>query len=160
MLSWANGWDLNPDNYIVTTTSFAITEGSVLEWDVMPSNNQYCAEHYGIVYSTDGEFFSTIWEETLTSFTEYEHRTLELDYIAGQTVYIGFRHYMCSANEAVCIDNIALSLGDGSTVDPEEPVEGEVVIGNGTGSTYNAPFANYNYWSWVETISSKSLLIL
>ncbi len=154
--SWSSGGALTPDNYIVTTATFAITEGSVLEWDVLPSSTQYYEEHYGVVYSTDGEFFYTIWEETLTSFYEYEHRTLELDYIAGQTVYIGFRHYMCSDNDAVCIDNIALSLGEGSTVDPEEPVEGEVVIGNGTGSTYNAPFANYNYWSWVETIYPAS----
>ena len=154
--SWVGGSGINPDNYIVTTATFAITEGSVLEWDVLPNNYQFCEEHYGVVYSTDGEFFYTIWEETLTSSYEYEHRTLELDYIAGQTVYIGFRHYMCSDNDAVCIDNIALSLGDGSTTDPEVPVEGEVVIGNGTGSTYNAPFANYNYWSWVETIYPAS----
>ncbi len=154
--SYTSGGAATPDNYIVTTTTYNITEGSVLSWFVMPSNNYFCADHYGVVYSTDGETFQTIWEETLTSFYSFEPRTLELDYIAGQTVYIGFRHYMCSDNEAVCIDNIALSLGGSSTTDPEEPVEGEVVIGNGTNSTYNAPFGNYNYWSWVETIYPAS----
>ena len=123
--SWATN-ALNPDNYIVTTTPFSIVEGSVLEWFVITNYNYY-DEHYGVVYSTDGENFTVLWEETMIATEEYLHKTLNLDEIAGQTVYIGFRHFNCTDNDAICIDNVALTLGGNNDDDDddEEIAEGD-----------------------------------
>ena len=47
----------------------------------------------------------------MTSFKDFEQRTLELGEYAGPNVYIGFRHYNCNGSIAtgVLIDDVELS---------------------------------------------------
>ena len=121
------GAALYPDNYVVTTTAYDISEGSELKWLVKPqdASSGYCNDHYAVVGSTDGISFLEIWEETLTPSYNFEERTVSLDYFAGQTVYIGFRHYMCNGSNAtgVLVDNVELTSG--TTEEPETPVDPE-----------------------------------
>ncbi|MBO5854667.1 MAG: choice-of-anchor J domain-containing protein, partial [Bacteroidales bacterium] len=120
----SNNEELNPDNYIVTTELYKITEKSVLGWLVMPSDDEYYEDHYAVVISTDNETFDVIWEETLTSFNDFEQRVLNLNEYAGQNIYIGFRHYNCNGSTAagVLIDDVELSAIYNVTanVNPEE----------------------------------------
>ncbi|MBO5810974.1 MAG: choice-of-anchor J domain-containing protein [Bacteroidales bacterium] len=120
----SNNEELDPDNYIVTTELYKITEKSVLGWLVMPSDDEYYEDHYAVVISTDNETFDVIWEETLTSFNDFEQRVLNLNEYAGQNIYIGFRHYNCNGSTAagVLIDDVELSAIYNVTanVNPEE----------------------------------------
>ncbi|MBO5847798.1 MAG: choice-of-anchor J domain-containing protein, partial [Bacteroidales bacterium] len=157
----SNGEELYPDNYIVTTELYRITETSVFEWEVKPSNNEYFEEHYAVVFSTDNETFDIIWEETLTSFNDFEQRALNLSEYAGQKVYIGFRHYDCdgSTAEGLMIDNVELSVDKyeffeiTANVNPEEAgtVSGAGGYLFGETSTLTA-IANYGYQfaNWTE----------
>ena len=157
----SNGEVLYPDNIIVTTELYRITETSVFEWDVKPSNNEFFEEHYAVVFSTDNETFDIIWEETLTSFNVFEQRVLSLSEYAGQKVYIGFRHYDCdgSTAEGLMIDNVELSVDKyeffeiTANVNPEEAgtVDGAGGYLYGETATLTA-IANYGYQfaNWTE----------
>ncbi len=159
----SNDEELNPDNYIVTTELYNITETSAFEWFVVPSAEDYYEDHYAVVISTDNETFDIIWEETLTSFNDFEQRVINLSMYAGQNIYIGFRHYDSNGStvEGVLIDNVELSVDKyeffeiTAVANPEEAgtVSG-ISVGQylyGETATLNAT-ANDGYYfvSWTE----------
>ena len=114
---------LTPDNYLVTAKKYLITDNSVLRYVVSAENKMFAEEHYGIAISTKSNYnkadFRTIWEETLpkndesTTFhgTWYE-RTVDLSEYAGQEVYIAFRHFNCTDQFWINIDNVELTTAE------------------------------------------------
>ena len=103
---------LYPDNYIITTEKYTISENTVLSWDAKSADlsNLYNKEHYAVVISDDKTEWDIVWEETI-NYTEFNHIMVSLDKYAGQEVYIGFRHYDCNGDNAtgLIIDNILLA---------------------------------------------------
>ena len=156
------GSALYPDNIIVTTSAYELPANSVLTWKARPTDAAYCNEHYAVVVSTDNETFTNVWEETLIATTNFTEKTLDLSSYAGQTVYVGFRHFNCNGSNATAliIDDVVLAGASDSEQpeqpeqpeDPETPATNELVVGNGTYGTSVAPFRNTYYNSWVETI--------
>ena len=103
---------LTPDNYIVTSEKYPITKKSVLSWDAKSSDlsTYYNKEHYAVVVSTDKKTWDIVWETTI-NYTDYKHEMVSLAQYEGQEVYVGFRHYNCSGEDATAlvIDNIVLA---------------------------------------------------
>ncbi len=111
---------LNPDNYLVTTKKYHITENSRLRFNVSAENKLYSQEHYGIAISTKSNYntadFTTIWEETLpkdesstTFHGVWYEKTVDLSKYAGQDVYVAFRHFNCTDQFWINIDNVELT---------------------------------------------------
>ena len=104
--------NLTPDNYIVTASKYPISKKSVLSWDAKSSDLStfYNKEHYAVVVSTDKKEWDIVWETTI-NYTDYKHEMVSLAQYEGQEVYVGFRHYNCSGEDATAlvIDNIVLA---------------------------------------------------
>ena len=112
---------LHPDNYLVTNYKYTITEGSTLTYAVCGQSYTYFEEHYGVAVSTtngtDATAFTTIFEETLergeveqgSIQTQWFERTIDLSDYAGQAIYIAFRHFNCSDQWWINLDNVELS---------------------------------------------------
>ena len=116
---------LHPDNYLVSPLTF-LAENSVLSFWVAAQSAPYPNEHYGVAISTGSNVnpadFTTIWEETLTAKGlrdeaqhraqgQYYHKTIDLSAYAGENVYIAFRHFNCTDQFFICLDDIELTGG-------------------------------------------------
>ena len=136
------GMTLTPDNYLVTEKKYAITKNSQLSFLVCALDPEYCAEHYGVAITmadnATAEDFFTIFEETIineklsewdgtTPQTEWVLRTVDLSKYAGEEVYIAIRHFNCSDQFIINVDDIALTSGAKSTRSEKE-VEGVMVF--------------------------------
>lgn len=111
---------LTPDNYLTTIKKYHITENSKLNFNVSAEKKKYSQEHYGIAISTNTNYnvgdFKTIFEETLpdddnsSSFHgQWYSRTVDLSEYAGQDVYIAFRHFNCTNQFWINIDDVKLT---------------------------------------------------
>ena len=113
-ISYATGV-LTPDNFIVTTSKYAITSTSTFSVDVSPMNYQYVYDKYGVVVSEDNESWTVVYSEGFDENSEqgYVTRTIDLSAYAGKEIYIGLRHYDCDGNNGtgVLADNLVLSDG-------------------------------------------------
>ena len=114
---------LTPDNYLITAKKYQITENSILRFKVSAENKNFPEEHYGIAISTKSNYnvadFETIWEETLpkddnssTIHGTWYDKTVDLSKYAGQEVYIAFRHFNCTNQFWINIDNVELTTED------------------------------------------------
>lgn len=110
---------LTPDNYLSTSKKYLITENSRLHFNVSAENKVLAEEHYGVAISTKSNYnvndFNTIWEETLSEDNAtsghgtWYSRTVDLSAYAGQEVYIAFRHFNCTDQSWINIDNVELT---------------------------------------------------
>ncbi|MBR4156329.1 MAG: choice-of-anchor J domain-containing protein [Bacteroidales bacterium] len=107
---------LYPDNYIVTQGCYTITENSALSFHAIPLDTYYSDEHYGVAVSADGVNFTTIWEHTVqyNEVAEWQYKTVDLSAYAGRNMYIALRHFDCTNEYAICIDNVQLTPGRGT----------------------------------------------
>ncbi len=114
---------LKPDNYLSTAKKYHITENSILRFRVSAENKACPEEHYGVAISTNSNHkvadFATIWEETLpkddnssTNHGTWYERTVDLSKYAGQDVYIAFRHFNCTNQFWINIDNVELTTAE------------------------------------------------
>ncbi len=112
---------LKPDNYMITTEKYLITEDSELSYYVCAQDVTAPAEHYAVMVSTtdtDVNSFVTVLEETLArgaSATRdsraqgsWYKRTINLKDFAGQEIYVAFRHFNTVGQFYIDVDNIAL----------------------------------------------------
>lgn len=117
------GIPYTPDNYIVTP-KLPIVGNTVLSFMACSADAASCQEHFGVAVSTTGNTndadFTTLAEWTImpdklnqTPWLEY---TVDLSAYAGQEVYIGFRHFGCTNQYALAVDDIRLTY---NTVDLE-----------------------------------------
>ena len=125
-------YPVTPDNYLVTEKKYAITKGSQLSFVVCAQDPSCPAEHYGVaitmVDNASAEDFVTIWEETIdsddldfeTPQTDWVLRTIDLSKYAGEEIYIAFRHFNCTDQYILDIDDISLSSGEKSTRNEKE----------------------------------------
>ncbi|MBQ8222001.1 MAG: choice-of-anchor J domain-containing protein [Bacteroidales bacterium] len=104
---------LTPNNYIFTKGLYTITENTTLSFDAIPLDSYFYSEYYGVVVSSDGENFITVWEHQCTwdDAADWTHKTIDLSEYAGHNMYVGLRHFNCSNEYAIVIDNLELSNG-------------------------------------------------
>jgi|GEM_PF-1438862 len=100
----------NPDNYLITP-QIALTDNlCLLQFDIAAWSENFHAEKYSVLISTTGasiEDFTSIYTETISSFGD-RTITLILDEYIGETIYIAFRHWDCSNQKALVLDNVTV----------------------------------------------------
>lgn len=122
--SGIEAWGLHPDNYMVTPEKYLITENSQLTFVVCAQDPGFPEEHYGVAISmlsnTNAADFTTIWEETIedddpdvnTPQTDWKLKTVDLSAYAGEEVYIALRHFNCTDQYMICVDDVELVSGE------------------------------------------------
>ena len=123
--SYINGIGvLTPDNYIVSPQLTFNSLSSVSFWACARDAN-YAADHFGVAVSTmsntDPADFTIIEEWTMTAKSEkalgyWYQFTVDLSQLAGQMGYVALRHFNCSDQYYIMVDEITLF-----EVDPVEP---------------------------------------
>ena len=118
--------EYTPQNYVVTTDSYAITETSELSWWMGNESVYYdpTGDAYQVVISEDGTTFTPIWSGDGAGANE---NTISLAEYAGKTLYLGFYHYIPGSwgDGEIRLDNIVLTAGEGGGEEPTpepEPV--------------------------------------
>ncbi len=102
---------LTPNNYLVTPALLPVTGDSFTYW-VAPQDPAYPADKYAVYVSTSGnkeaDFTTQIFVETLTTPDSiWVYRAFSLDAYNGQMIYIAFRHYECTDNFMMKIDDVS-----------------------------------------------------
>lgn len=117
-------WDidpLTPDNFLITP-KIAVNDADLkLHYWAATQDISYPLEHYSVMISTTGTEpvdFSEIFNETLSD-TVFNSRTISLEPYNGQEVYIAFRHWNCTDNFEMKLDDISIDLSSGID-DPKE----------------------------------------
>ncbi|WP_242095159.1 T9SS-dependent choice-of-anchor J family protein [Aestuariivivens sediminicola] len=146
------GTALTPDNWIISNAINLPSSGSLtLTWKVRATYWQYDAENYS-VYVANGNSISDFTSSSVV-FTEnlegsdasgvFANRNLNVSSLAGQTVYVAFRHYGVTDQFEIDIDDFAVTDGGsngGPTCNQQSknfPVSDNTLSysGSGTGET-------------------------
>ena len=106
-------YNITPDNYIITNESYAITENSKLTYLVTSS----WTEHYAVVIIENG-VETIVFEEDVK--VQKATKEVDLSEYAGKLVQIALRHYNCTGQFVLYIDN--LQLTDGNITSSVEPL--------------------------------------
>ena len=110
---------LTPDNFLTTSAPIDLTSASatnlVLSYVVgnyrtAPKNE----EHYAVYLTTsnnpnDIASATPVFEETIGMEQVLEARTIDASAYAGQNVYLTFRHFNCTAEYVLIIDNVSIA---------------------------------------------------
>ena len=105
---------LTPDNWLISP-AITLPENSQLNFYVKPFDPGFPDDHYGVFISTVGNTvgdfnpLSPIYSETLQAPDTWKKRTIDLSAYAGQTVYIAFRHYDCTDQNVMFLDDISIT---------------------------------------------------
>ena len=125
---------LYPDNYLVSPQ---VSLDGIFSFWARAQDDRYPAEHFGVAVSTtsntDASAFTTIQEWTMTAKssgakatpgatrgdnrgigTWYQY-TVDLSAYAGQMGYVAIRHFNCSDQFFINVDDIYMGFGTGST---------------------------------------------
>ena len=154
---------LTPDNWLVSP-QFAIPSGSNYEvtWSATAQDQSWPAEHYGIFISTTGNTntsdFTMIDEWTLSAGTF--NPVIDLSTYAGQNIYIALRHFNCTDQFRLSIDDFTVREQAGANqvtinVTQNNPAYGTVtgagIYNIGDSVTVTAtPAASYTFSKWVD----------
>jgi hypothetical protein len=131
--SWDSTGPLTPDNLMTFTNPIIIPTGSPsLSFRIGANEPVDFQENYA-VYVTTSNVPNTIVaqtpviQETLTVGSSTSIRTINLNAFAGQSVYLSFRHYNCTNQNYLLLDDITIK----NTV----PVDGQAVQVNVNAAT-------------------------
>ena len=121
---------LTPDNYLYTPQRYAVSNGASISFYVCAQDANWAAEHYGVAVATTSgtptaSDFVTIWEETLTAKARAKGKTrgtneqgtwylktIDLSAYAGQSIWIAIRHFNCTDQFMINVDDITISIGN------------------------------------------------
>lgn len=117
--SWANNVVYTPNNFLVSPAidlTAAPGAGLSLLWQVgsiESTASTWYQEHYAVYVSTSSTpatmiATTPVYEETLSAGETVFARTVDLSAYAGQTIYVMFRHYNCTDENALVLDNVVV----------------------------------------------------
>ncbi len=153
------GSTYKPNDYIVTKTAYQITAESTISWQVKAPYS--AGEYYEVVVSLDNVEWNSIYSET-TNASSMQTREVPLSGYAGQTLYVGFRHFREKADtnaSHICIDDVVLSsvipggTGGGETPDPEQPAVPAAPVANAIGGQEIITLT----WNFVDGATSYNI---
>ena len=117
---------LTPDNFLVSP-QVTVPEGGYIGFLACALDEDYAEEHFAVSISTtvndDPAAFTTLQEWTMTAKSSsvgnlrdnrdsrqgrWNTYSVNLSSYAGQEVYLAIRHFNCSDQFAICINNIVL----------------------------------------------------
>jgi subtilisin family serine protease len=109
--SYANAsGPLTPDNWLISP-KFTVTSNQIdIKFWVKSQDADYPAETYSVLYSTSGmqpADFTPLFSETLSN-TTWKENTVELNNLAGQQVFVAFRHHGSTDQFEMVLDNIRI----------------------------------------------------
>ena len=154
---------LTPDNWLISP-QFAIpaTGSYEVTWTATAQDQSWPAEHYGVFVSTtdysDTANFTMLQEWTLG--TGIFNPVIDLSGYAGQNIYIALRHFNCTDQFRLSIDDFIVREQAGANqvtinAGPNNPAYGTVVgagiynIGDNVTLTAN-PSSGYTFSKWVD----------
>ena len=112
----SNSWyveALTPDNWMITPQLHIPAEDATIEWWDYGAHYTDFAEHYSVLVSTTGtetsDFTDNLFETTLAEGHTWTRRTASLASYAGQDIYIAFRHFDCTDQNDLDIDDISIT---------------------------------------------------
>lgn len=114
-----SGGPLTPDNWMVTEAIdlTSATGGVYLIWDVKAVDQNWPDENYAVYVNTSDDV-STMetdgyeFTEIIGATGDFVSRAIDVSSYAGQTIHIAFRHYDCTNQFAINIDNVNVIEND------------------------------------------------
>ena len=136
----ASASPLTPDNFLVSPRVTVPEFGGRLEFYACPMDGAYPAENFAVAISTtvnDDPSAFTILQEWTMIYSGWDRYMASLSAYAGQEVYIAIRHYNCTDQFALCIDDFFVG-GNGLFVlnGCDIVLDGQTVATNQHGSRY------------------------
>ena len=111
-----NAGVLTPDNWLISPQ---VTLGGSFSMWAHPQQAAYPAEHFAILVSTtntNASSFTMLGEWTLSS-GDWKHFSVDLSAFAGQTGYIAVRHFNCSDQFYINVDDFVLDTDAAITIE-------------------------------------------
>lgn len=102
---------LTPDNYLVTPYKL---DCQLITFRACAQDAAFPAEHFGIAVSTEGNTdpndFTTVWEATMTAKEQgqWYNYAVDLRAYAGQDIWVAFRHFNCTDQFMLVVDDVTL----------------------------------------------------
>lgn len=133
---------LHPDNFVVSPRLAITPNNRTVKFFACALDEAYPADHFGIGVSTtdnhEASAFTMLQEWTMTAKQGGWHEyTADLSDYVGQEVYLAIRHFNCSDNFCLCLDDIVIGSGE---MDPlvscAITADGVVVANDVTGIHY------------------------
>ena len=103
-----HGQALTPDNYLVSPQ---VTLGGTISFWAKGMDPADCAEKFGVAVATDGNTSSANFQmvgEQKTATAEWTLYTFDLSAFDGQPGYVAIRHYDCTDQDLLCVDDISI----------------------------------------------------
>lgn len=126
--SYNQNGPLTPDNWMITPRLTVNSSTDSISYWVATADPAYPAEHYAVLVSTTDtnttDFSTVLYETTLTAAdATWKRKSFSLSAFVGQNIYIAFRHYNCTDNFQIKIDDVSgpeLYKGTGTNVKDEK----------------------------------------
>ena len=146
---------LHPDNYLVSPQ---VALGGTLTFWASAQDDYYPSEHFGVAISTsnntNASAFTTIQEWTMTAksmniqgaWWEY---TVDLSAYEGQTGYFAIRHFNCTDQFRINVDDVELS-SEVINPDPDLVFSDDFRYGIGNWTLIDADGDNNNWEAWLS----------
>ena len=161
--SYINGVGaLNPNEYLVMGQQ-AIANGTTLSFWAAATDASYPADHFGVFVSDDASTWTSVQEWTLTAKSNGEggrasrdgngaklgtwyQYTADLSAHAG-TKYVAIRHFNCTDQYIMCVDDIEFTTGSKGE---RAPIEYVVKLDGKYDGTTTNPFFQHNVEGFEE----------
>ena len=124
--SFQNQTILTPDNWLISP-AITIPDSTNLYWWVATQDSSWPSENYGVYLSTTGnavsDFTTLLFNELLeVDNISWQQRVISLQEWSGQTVYLAWRHYNCTNNYRIKIDDILVTIDENNDNDVNDLV--------------------------------------
>lgn len=131
-----------PNNYLISPRTLIISNQHTVSFWANAQDVYWPDEHFGLAVSTtntNASSFTMIQEWTMTRISgTWHHYTVDLSAYIGQQIYVAIRHFNCTDEFRLNVDDIKLVCTDGSSIPCDEDTpfnnnfEGSLGLGNWT----------------------------
>ena len=113
--SYINGVGaLHPDNWLISPQIHIPSTGAYIEWWEKAIYTDY-AEHYSVMVSTSGDEVADFTAHVFTGNVQvpqtWTKHSRSLNDFAGRDIYIAFRHFDCTDQYWLSIDDVKIAAG-------------------------------------------------
>lgn len=148
---------LNPDNYLVSPEKAAYSQ---ITFQARAGDTYDYQEHFGVAVSTGSNTnvsdFTTLQEWTLESNGTWDEYTVDLSAYADQDIWVAIRHFNCTNQYQLQVDNITLKSSSWEEVATNITEEGYIINGLTAETNYNVRIkggCGETETEWSETLS-------
>lgn len=172
----SRSWQVNaltPDNWIISPAiDLSSATGSLsLNWKVKCANASWDNEHYTVYVGTASDIasleastvqFSETYDDPANAGTQYS-RTLDVSSLAGQTIYVAFRHHDVTDMDYISIDDVVVKAPETTApscttlTTPANAATG--VATSGTVLTWAASTGADSYDIYLDTNTTPTTLV-